>query len=210
MTGLPVAQNWAPQGDSVSFRPMSNLEQHIQGTFGIHPDKLSTVAGLFEEEQLQRGEYYLRAGAYCQKMSFIQEGFVRVFAVVDGKEVTQWVSASNYFITELASLQFGIPSRWNIEALSDCRLQTIHLDNYQRIGEIVPEWVELEKLFIAKCFVTLENRVFSFLSMTAEERYQALWQQSRELFQQVPQHYLASMLGMTPETFSRIRKKLSS
>lgn len=189
---------------------MNHLEHHIQTTFGIHPDKLTAVAALFREEELAKGDMFLPAGGYCQKLSFIQEGFLRVFANVDGKEITQWVSGPDYFITEISSMLFGTPARWDIEALSDCRLLTLHRQDYQRINEIVPEWNQLEKLFLAKCFATLEDRVFSFLSMTAEERYHALWSYNRELFQQVPLQYLASMLGMTPETMSRIRKKMSS
>lgn len=189
---------------------MNHLEHHIQSTFGIRSAQLATVAALFKEEQLSKGDLFLRTGSYCQKLSFIQEGYVRVYLNVDGKEVTQWVSGPDYFITDISSLLFETPARWNIEALTECRFLTIHQADYQRINEIVPEWNHLEKLFIAKCFATLEDRVFSFLSMTAEQRYQALWAYNRDLFQQVPLQYLASMLGMTPETLSRIRKKTIS
>jgi CRP-like cAMP-binding protein len=65
----------------------------------------------------------------------------------------------------------------------------------------------LEKLFIARCFIMLEDRIFTHLSMTAEERYNFFFENNKELFNQVPLQYIASMLGMTPETFSRIRKK---
>lgn len=61
---------------------------------------------------------------------------------------------------------------------------------------------------MAKCFTMMEDRIFAHLSMTAEERYQLFFEQNKELFQQVPLQYIASMLGMTPETFSRVRKKL--
>ncbi|WP_229239031.1 hypothetical protein [Emticicia sp. C21] len=65
-------------------------------------------------------------------------------------------------------------------------------------------------MFIAKCFTMLEDRIFSHLSMTAEERYNFFFQNNKELFNQVPLQYIASMLGMTPETFSRIRRKAIS
>jgi hypothetical protein len=65
----------------------------------------------------------------------------------------------------------------------------------------------LEKQFIAKCFLVLEDRVFSFLSLSSEERYNLLFESKKELFNQVPLNYIASMLGMTPETLSRIRKR---
>ncbi len=71
----------------------------------------------------------------------------------------------------------------------------------------MPHWPELEKLFIAKCFLTLEDRIFGFLSLSAGQRYQQIFQHKKELFNQVPLHYLASMMGMSPETLSRIRNK---
>ena len=71
----------------------------------------------------------------------------------------------------------------------------------------MPSWPMLEKQFIAKCFLVLEDRVFSFLSLSSEERYTLLFESRKELFNQVPLNYIASMLGMTPETLSRIRKK---
>ena len=67
----------------------------------------------------------------------------------------------------------------------------------------------LDSHFIARCFTVLEDRVVQHLALSAEERYAQLWNFNKELFNQVPLHYLASMLGMTPETFSRIRKKAS-
>ena len=78
------------------------------------------------------------------------------------------------------------------------------------MGKLVPKWNEFEKLFIGNYFVMMENRVFDLISKPAEERYQRLFDQNRELFNQVPLQYLASMLGMTPETFNRVRKKMVS
>jgi hypothetical protein len=75
---------------------------------------------------------------------------------------------------------------------------------------LIPEWHRLEKLFIAKCFTMLEDRIFRHLSMSAEERYQFFFHHDKELLNQVPLQYIASMLGMTPETFSRIRKTLKN
>lgn len=72
---------------------------------------------------------------------------------------------------------------------------------------LIPKWAELEKMFIIHCFVTLEDRIQTHLSMTAEERYHYFFENNKDLFNQVPLQYIASMLGMTPETFSRIRKK---
>src|SRR5690606_40003204 len=99
--------------------------------------------------------------------------------------------------------------RWNIQALTDCSLHSIQGKSYLDLRNTIPEWHEIEKLFIAKCFTILEDRVFSFLSQTAEERYLSLYNNHREIFYELTKQYLVSIIGMTPETFSRLRKKIS-
>jgi CRP-like cAMP-binding protein len=187
---------------------MTELEQYIKVYFGISPAELAQIAALFREEQLPRGAVYLAEGAYCNKLSFISEGWVRTYAHRDGKEITQWIGGKGYFVTDLAGLMFQAPSRWQIEALTDLQLYTIDRENYERIGRLAPRWHELEKLFIAKCFTFLEERIFQFLSLDAEGRYRLFAEQQGELLNVAPLQHIASMLGMTPETFSRIRRKV--
>lgn len=187
---------------------MTELEQNIQNYFGIiSPESLQIISTLFEFETIKKGDFYLKTGKNCDKLSFIESGMLRIYVTTLDKEVTQWISTKGYFVTDLASLLFETPSRWTIQALADTNVYTINKHNYKKIGELVPQWHQLEKLFVAKCFTMLEDRIFSHLSMTAEERYQLFFEQNKELFNQVPLQYIASMLGMTPETFSRIRKK---
>lgn len=186
---------------------MKELEQSIQYFFGVSEDEVQRIASHFHRETLKKGTYFTRTGHVCDRLSFIQSGLLRIYVSTENKEVTQWISTKGYFVTELNSLLFRQRSRWNIQALVDCELYTISGEDYARLAGEVPKWHELEKLFIAKCFTTLEDRIFSFLSMSAEERFAMLFDKHRELFLEVPQQYLASMIGMTPETFSRLRRK---
>lgn len=188
-------------------RIMTELEHYLQTYFDFDQTDLTTVASFFKPEILKKGDYYIKTGKPCNKLSFIRSGMIRVFAELEDREVTQWICTQGYFVTELSSLVFGKPSRWNMQALSDVELYTIDKRDYDRIGEYLPKWPVTEKLFIAHCFTTLEDRVFSFLSMTAEQRYNMLFEMNRDIFNQVPLQYIASMLGMTPETVSRIRRK---
>lgn len=189
---------------------MSALESYIQGYFGIDQASLQKVSALFKEETLAKGDFFTQKGQYCRKLSFVRSGYLRVYASTERKEVTQWISSQDYFVTDISSLIFDTPSRWNIQALSDCELYSISHEDYRNLDQLVPKWQHLEKLFIAKCFMTLEERVFSFLSMSAEERYALLFEANSDLFNEVPLHYIASMLGMSPETLSRIRKNRTS
>lgn len=187
---------------------MTELEVYIKSYFGIiDQNELNKIASFFVKTDLVKGDFLLKSGNYCDVLGFVQSGFLRMYIETEEKEITQWISTKGNFITDLSSLIFRNPTKWNIQALSNSELYIISKTDYENIKNIVPKWTELEKLFITNCFTAMENRIFSFLSLSAEERYNLLFEQNREIFNQVPLQYLASMLGMSAETLSRIRKK---
>ncbi len=189
---------------------MNELESYIHHHFGISADECQKVSGLFKPEVVEKGSYFLKTGKPCNKLSFIESGILRVFVNLPDREVTQWIGTAGYFMTDLRGFMFRETSRFDIRALTETHLFTIDYEAYLTMGRLVPKWHEFEKLFMGKCFVMMENRILDLISMTAEERYQKFFSENRELFNQVPLQYLASMLGMTPETFSRIRRKTVS
>ncbi len=186
---------------------MTALETYIHTYFEVATDELASIANFFKPVALTKGEYFLKTGRLSNRLGFIQSGILREFVIREDKEVTKWISTKGHFAVDLSSFVFNQKARWNIQALTDCELYIISSEDYRKIKEVVPRWTELEKLFIAKCFAVLEDRILTHLSMTAEERYNQLFDFNKELFNLVPLQYLASMLGMTPETLSRLRKK---
>ncbi|HMR42534.1 MAG TPA: Crp/Fnr family transcriptional regulator [Saprospiraceae bacterium] len=186
---------------------MHTLDTYIQTYFHVPQDDLQVIASKFKLVELRKEEYFLREGKFCDRLAFVRSGLLRISRNVDGKEVTQWISTEGYFVTDLASFVFDTPGRWDIQALTDCELFSIDRQSYLGLADSIPRWKDLDKLFIARCFILLEERIFSHLHMTAGERFQKLMSENPELFNQVPLQYLASMLGMTPETLSRLRKK---
>lgn len=186
----------------------NELEEYIKSYFGIvDSSELKQISSFFELQSIKKGEFYLKEGKLSKELSFVQSGLMRIYTDLEDKDVTQWISSKGYFITDLSSFVFETPSRWSIQALANSQVYTISKENYEKIGRVIPAWHQLEKLFIVRCFSMMEDRIFSHLSMTAEERYVFFFENNRELFNQVPLMYIASMLGMTPETFSRVRKK---
>lgn len=187
----------------------TTLSQYIQAAFNVSPDETAQVLAFFKPLDLKRNEYFLKADQHSNYLGFVQSGLLREFLYHDGREVTKWISGSGYFAVDLASFLFGKTARLNMQALTDCQMFVLSKTDYGKVSGVVPKWPEIEKMFIARCFTVLEDRVISHLSLSAEERYDAFFQYNPDLFNQVPLQYLASMLGMTPETFSRIRKKRS-
>lgn len=191
---------------------MNNPLQQIRAQLEIDPTAFAGVADVFRERTWAKGDYLLRRGQRRAGLSFVTRGYARMFAVDTdhGREITQWVGAPGTFVTDVAALFFDAPARWDIQMLQDGATLTVSHDDFGQIGERVPGWPVLERRFMAKCFQTLEERVYTHLAMSAEARYRTFLDAYPELFRTVPLHYLASMLGMTPETLSRLRRKVIS
>lgn len=190
---------------------MNELENNIQQFFGIEkPEDSKAVVRFFKRETLGKNDFLLKEDKKCNKLSFIESGIIRQYVQLAEKEVTQWIGTPGYFITDLSAFLYNTKSRWNLQALTDCSLYTIKYEDYIMLNGVIPKWSELEKLFMSKCFIIMENRILNLISLSSEERYNYLFDQQRDLFNQVPLQYLASMIGMTPETFSRIRGKKTS
>lgn len=187
---------------------MSNLLESLAFYFGPLEDVESNeIVARFKPLALAKGDFFARQGQRTQQMAFVESGLLRMYAQTDQKEITQWIASPGYFVMDLSSFIFQQPARLHIQALNDCRLLVISQADYLQLGEVMPRWHAIEKRFLIKCFAFLEERVFGHLSLSAEERYEHFFATHKELFNQVPLHYLASLLGMTPETFSRIRNK---
>lgn len=187
---------------------MNDLYKLIQENFGqLNHQELDIIYSYFQDEELEKNDYFTKTDQRCNKLSFVKSGILRIYALTDGKEVTQWISNENALITEILGFFFNQPNRWTIQALTPTQLLTITKSNYIQLCNELPKWNEIEKQFIAKCFSMIEGRVFTHLSMSAEERYNIYFEENKALFNKVPLQYIASVLGMSAETFSRIRNR---
>ena len=189
---------------------MQNLLPFLKEDLGLAESLAAKVADYFIEEQLSKDAFLVKEGQYLTRMCLVKEGYLRFFSYSEKKVITHWIFGKGKLVTDVASFFFQEPAKWNIQALTDTTVYTLTCENYQGLTKDVPEWNQFEKSFLIKLMSALENRVYALLSMSAEERYQYLYQSDRNMFNELPLQYLASMLGMTPETLSRIRAKANS
>lgn len=188
---------------------MELLKDCISKQISIDKASLQKILAMFETTEIKKGDYFLAAGNVCRKMAFIKSGYLRMFDIADGKEITLWIGSSGKFITSLSSFVFQTNSIWNIQALTDSVLHVITREKHFQLSEMEPKWLEFDNLLLARSFALLEQGAFAHLHTTAQERFDALMKNEPDLFLNVPQQHIASMLGIAPESLSRLRKNLT-
>lgn len=188
---------------------MEDFRGQLFQLFEVSGPAADLILSKFEREEVDRQSSFLEVGQRCDRLSFIESGYFRVYRWTSDREHSQWIGGPGYFVTDLSSYFFDQEALWSIEAITPAVIWTLSKSSYRSIEREIPEWNRLEKRFFAKCFMQLEARVFDFISLSAEERYLQYFERNKALFNQVPLHYIASVLGMSPETLSRIRNKTS-
>ena len=186
---------------------MQPLTTFLKNDLSIPEKLIPKITAFYNEEQLSKDEFLVKKGQPCRKMCLIQKGYFRFFSYSEKKVITHWIFGKDQLVTDVAGFFLQEPAKWNIQALTGTTIFSLTHSNYQKIRTQIPDWDNYEKLFLIKLMSALENRVYALLSMSAEERYQYLFQSDSEIFNELPLYYLASMLGMSPETLSRIRRK---
>ena len=188
---------------------MEALKHCISSQIPIDQHTLNVITSSFEIQHLKKGQYFLQAGNICRKMAFVASGYLCMYDIANGKEITLWIAGSNKFVTSLSSFVFETENFWNIQAVTDCTLYVIGRQRHFELGREQPKWLEFDNLLLAHSFALLERSMFSQLHTTAQQRLERLLEEEPSLFHHVPLQYIASMLGIAPESLSRLRKKMT-
>jgi CRP-like cAMP-binding protein len=185
---------------------MNNLfEQYLRATIELPAEEWAFLVPRLHFQTLDKQEVWQAAGQVHSHIAFIETGVLRTFLVANGRENTSGFFVAGSIAGAFTSFLTQTPSSWTLQALTPCRLVSISYDLLQELYARHSCWLRLgmrmmETQFLHKC-----RRETAFLLTPAAERYAALRQQFPTLEQQVPQYYLASYLGITPETLSRVR-----
>ncbi|HMH23613.1 MAG TPA: Crp/Fnr family transcriptional regulator [Puia sp.] len=166
-------------------------------------DALTAVALQME---LPKGQILLRPGAICHYIHFIEKGLSRTFYIKNGKDVTDWISTENSFAVSIVSFISRQPDRRGIELLEDSILWAISWQDLENLCSQHHEIEHLGRMLVGSGIMQLQQRFDELHFATALQRYQTLMQLHPTLISRVPLGVIASYLGITQETLSRIRK----
>jgi len=173
---------------------------------------LPTIINLtnhFEERKFWKNEFFLREGKVSDLL-YLAEGLMRAYTFdLKGNEVTTNLFAKNRQVFDHASFFLQTPSEENIKAVTDCLGYSITFEKMNAIFHSIPEFREYGRRMLVKELVSYKKRTLAVINKSAEQRYEDLIKDDKDIFQFVQLKHIASYLGVTNSSLSRIRREFS-
>jgi CRP-like cAMP-binding protein len=166
------------------------------------------MASILRRMELPKGHLLLKQDSVCHYVYFIEQGLTRTFYFKDGKDVTDWLSAEDMFACSIISYLTLQPDRRGIELLEDSILWGLHHDDLERLYKDYHDMERLGRLLVSFGLIQLQQRFDDLHFAAAAQRYKTLMETNPSFIQRVPLGMIASYLGITQETLSRIRAQL--
>lgn len=184
---------------------MNDLLENINKIYPISISLQEHLLGKLKLARLPKKSFLLKEGRVCKNIWFINKGLARCFYDKDEKEVSSWFMKEGDVIISVESFFKQQPSKENIQAIEDCELYSISYEELHAIYYEFPEFNFIGRVLTEKYYTLSEQRLFSMRMQRASERYAHLMSHYPEIIQRVPSTFIASYLGITLETLSRIK-----
>lgn len=182
------------------------INQHIASPLTSEEEAL--IVATFRPKKLRKKQYFLQEGDVCKYAGFIVKGAMRQYSVDDkGVEHIVHLFIENYWANDRESATMLTPSKYNIDAWEDTEILIVTRAEMLDLMEKIPALVQMTRVMDERNAIVNQRRLSSTISNTAEKRYEEFATHHPQFIQRFPQHLIASFLGITKETLSRIRKQ---
>ena len=186
------------------------IRKHIAGRVQFTEDEFNLAATFFVPKKIRRRQFLLQAGDVCKSLAFVSNGCLRSYSVDNkGEEHIVQFAIEDWWISDMKSFLTNQPSTYNIDALEDSELLLIDKVSQDKLCCAIPKFEHYFRILLESNSSAAQLRISDFISSSAEDRYLNFLKTYPKLVQRVPQSQIASYLGITPQSLSRIRKELS-
>lgn len=168
-----------------------------------------TIRRLFHEKTIRKNDYFVQEGQVCRQAAYIVRGMMRYFINADGEEKTYAFGFEDCFVSNYESFVPQMPSQKYIQALEDTLMLTISYHDLQQFYAQVEKGERFGRIVIEQVFLESLQEIASLYVDSAEQRYANFMKYYPEVQQRIPQYYIASYVGVKPQSLSRIRKRIS-
>ncbi|MDQ7917866.1 Crp/Fnr family transcriptional regulator [Mesonia sp. MT50] len=186
------------------------LIKYFTSNLDIDENDVLSLAENCMVKKIKKEEFLLRENEHCKYTFFVENGLLRQYSIDDkGKEHTISFAPQNWFVTDRESVYFDQPSAYYIQALENSKIAMIDEGFIHKLSEKIPSFTDFNNKLLHNHIRHLQNRINMLLSASAEERYLQFVAMYPDILLRVPQTMVASYLGITPESLSRVRRKLT-
>jgi CRP-like cAMP-binding protein len=186
------------------------LIQFLQGMLPMPEDKAEQIAAYYHLKTVDKNDYLTQEGKVCRQSFFVEEGFLRAYVTdIEGNDVTLNFYGKDGFANDFLSFFKQIPASQNIQALTNCTVWAITFADLQTCFHTIPEFREFGRMLLVTNYGRLQERMLGMIQLTAEQRYVKLIESQPDIFQNAQLKMIASYLGITDTSLSRIRKDLT-
>ncbi len=187
---------------------MEQFINHIQNYITLSSEEIVSLRNAVEKKVYRKNELIFTEGKISSEIYFVTNGCVRLFYNVDGNDKTAFFYTEGQFVCAGESYTFQVPARENFQAVEETEIYVISKNNIEKLLSISSKFEIIARIATENELITCQSIIASFVTQTAEERYLDLLKKHGDLFQRVPQQYIASFLGVSPETLSRIKARV--
>ena len=188
---------------------LAQLRTYSDQLVKLPEDEWAHFAGIMQAASFGKGEHLLEIGQVCDHVCFLGTGLVRAYRIHDGEDLTEQFFFESNYATEYESFLTRTPSSVGLQAMEPCTLLRFNYHDLQGVYASSPMAERMGRLIAEHIFTGSSRRTRSLLFDRPEQRYLALIKERPKVMARVPQKYIASYLGLKPESLSRIRARLA-